>query len=211
MKKDFLKQATVGLLLMGMAACSQTAETTKIEPAKLDLDTNLCYYSGTEMRAPDWICGTPVDGYPVSAVGTFRDTKAGVSFARNQAAMDGRVQLATEMKAKVGAMVKNHAETTGVGDQETVDAVASVTQRQVTAELLYGAKAIQYRKGPDGTTYALVVMDPQQAANAAKQALQTSYKNQQAQWQRFLGEKAQNELSTEMDKMIAPEFGANPQ
>lgn len=211
MKKDFLKQATVGLLLMGMAACSQTAETTKIEPAKLDLDPNLCYYSGTEMRAPDWICGTPVDGYPVSAVGTFRDTKAGVSFARNQAAMDGRVQLATEMKAKVGAMVKNHAETTGVGDQETVDAVASVTQRQVTAELLYGAKAIQYRKGPDGTTYALVVMDPQQAANAAKQALQTSYKNQQAQWQRFLGEKAQNELSTEMDKMIAPEFGANPQ
>ena len=125
--------------------------------------------------------------------------------------MDGRVQLATEMKAKVGAMVKNHAETTGVGDQETVDTVASVTQRQITAEILFGAKAINYRKGPDGTTYALVVMDPQQAAVAAKQALQTSYKNQQAQWQRFLGEKAQNELEAEMDKMINSEFGAMPQ
>ncbi|MGB0809215.1 MAG: hypothetical protein ACPGYJ_09610, partial [bacterium] len=61
------------------------------------------------------------------------------------------------------------------------------------------------------TTYALVVMDPQQAAVAAKQALQTSYKNQQAQWQRFLGEKAQNELEAEMDKMINSEFGAMPQ
>ncbi|MEK9764706.1 MAG: hypothetical protein VW729_18640, partial [Deltaproteobacteria bacterium] len=142
---------------------------------------------------------------------SFRDTKAGTSFARNQATMDGRVQLATEMKAKVGAMVKNHAETTGVGDQETVDAVASVTQRQITAEILFGAKAISYRKGPDGTTYALVVIDSQQAAVAAKQALQTSYKNQQAQWQRFLGEKAQNELEAEMDKMINSEFGAMPQ
>ena len=80
-----------------------------------------------------------------------------------------------------------------------------------SSEILFGAKAINYRKGPDGTTYALVVMDSQQAAVAAKQALQTSYKNQQAQWQRFLGEKAQNELEAEMDKMINSEFGAAPQ
>ncbi len=44
-----------------------------------------------------------------------------------------------------------------------------------------------------------------------KQAHQTSYKNQQAQWQRFLGEKAQTELEAEMDKMINSEFGAAPQ
>jgi phosphotransferase system IIB component len=54
-------------------------------------------------------------------------------------------------------------------------------------------------------------MDPQQAANAAKQAIANSYKSKQAQWQRFLGEKAQNELESEMDKMINSEFGAAPQ
>ena len=84
---------------------------------------------------------------------------------------------------------ENHAETTGVGDQETIDTVASVTQRQITAEILFGAKAINYRKGLDGTTYALVVMDPQQTAVAAKQALQTSYKNQQAHGNGFLVKK----------------------
>ena len=192
MNKKVISKLGAALILIGVVACSSSSETTRIEPVKLEQDSNLCYFDDT-------------------AVGSFRDTKAGTSFARNQATMDGRVQLATEMKAKVGAMVKNHAETTGVGDQETVDTVASVTQRQITAEILFGAKAINYRKGPDGTTYALVVMDPQQAAVAAKQALQTSYKNQQAQWQRFLGEKAQNELEAEMDKMINSEFGAMPQ
>ena len=211
MNKKVIVQLSAALMLAGLVACSSSSKTTKIEPVALEQDPNLCYFDSTEMRAPDWICGTPVEGYPVAAVGSFRDTKAGTSFARNQATMDGRVQLATEMKAKVGAMVKNHAETTGVGDQETVDAVASVTQRQITAEILFGAKAINYRKGPDGTTYALVVMDPQQAANAAKQALANSYKNKQAEWQRFLGEKAQKELEDEMDKMINSEFGTAPQ
>ena len=210
MNKKVITQFAAAVMLTGVVACSSTSETTKIVPVALEQDYNLCYYGNSEMRAPDWVCGTPVEGYPVSAVGSFRETKAGTNFARNQATMDGRVQLATEMKAKVGAMVKNHAETTGVGDQETVDSVASVTQRQITAEMLYGAKPLNYRKGPDGTTYALLVLDPKQAASAAKQAMVTSYKNKRAEWQRFLGDKAQKELEAEMDKMIGNEFGTAP-
>ena len=36
--------------------------------------------------------------------------------------------------------------------------------------------------------------------------MMTSYKNDKAQWQRFLGEKSQAELEREMDKMIHNEF-----
>ncbi len=211
MKKKAISQIGAALILTGVVACSGSSGTTKIEPVALEQDPNLCYFDNTEVRAPDWICGTPVEGYPVAAVGSFRDTKAGTSFARNQATMDGRLQLAAQMKVKVGQMVKKHLETTGVGDQETIDAVASDTGRQITAEMLMGSKAVNFRKGPNGTTYALVVIDPKAAANVGQQALQTSYKNQQAQWQRFLGEKAQNELEAEMDKMINSEFGAAPQ
>ena len=120
--------------------------------------------------------------------------------------MDARVNIATEMKAKVGAMVKNFAQTTGVGDAETVDTVSSNTQRQITAEMLHGAKVLRYTKGPNGNTYALVTLDATMAATAAKQAMMTSYKNDKAQWQRFLGEKSQAELEREMDKMIHNEF-----
>jgi len=202
--KKFIIMAAAALLTVGAASCSKTVN---MEPVALEeLDPNECYFDGTDKLAPAWTCGFPVEGYAVTGVGTFRPTKAGQSFARQQAAMDARVNIATEMKAKVGAMVKNFAQTTGVGDAETVDAVSSNTQRQITAEMLHGAKVLRYTKSPDGSTYALVTLDPTMAAVAAKQALQTSYKNDQAQWQRFLGEKSQAELEREMDKMVQTEF-----
>ena len=84
MNKKVIVQLSAALMLTGLVACSSSSETTKIEPVALEQDPNLCYFDSTEMRAPDWICGTPVEGYPVAAVGSFRDTKAGTSFARNQ-------------------------------------------------------------------------------------------------------------------------------
>ena len=201
----FIKLSAIALLAAGAVACS--SNTVNMEPVALEeMDPNECYFDGTDKLAPAWTCGFPVEGYEVTGVGTFRPTKAGQSFARQQAAMDARVNIATEMKAKVGAMVKNHAETTGVGDAETVDAVSTITQRQITAEMLHGAKVLRYTKGPNGNTYALVTLDATMAATAAKQAMMTSYKNDKAQWQRFLGEKSQAELEREMDKMIHNEF-----
>ena len=203
--KKFYLLAAAALLAVGAASCS--SNTVNMEPVALEeLDPNECYFDGTDKLAPAWTCGFPVEGYEVTGVGVFRATKAGMSFARQQAAMDARVNIATEMKAKVGAMVKNFAQTTGVGDAETVDAVSSNTQRQITAEMLHGAKVLRYSKAPNGSTYALVTLDATMAAAAAKQAMQTSYKNDRAQWQRFLGEKSQAELEREMDKMIHNEF-----
>lgn len=202
--KKFIIMAAAALLTVGAASCSKTVN---MEPVALEeLDPNECYFDGTDKQAPAWTCGFPVEGYEVTGVGTFRATKAGTSFARQQAAMDARVNIATEMKAKIGAMVKNFAQTTGVGDAETVDTVSSNTQRQITAEMLHGAKVLRYTKAPDGSTFALVTLDATMAATAAKQAMMTSYKNDKAQWQRFLGEKSQAELEREMDKMIHNEF-----
>ena len=193
-------------------SCSGSSESTRIEPAKLEVaDPNDCVYPNSQTRAPEWVCGTPVDGYPISAVGEHRATKAGVSHARKMATQNGRTALAAEMKTLVGEISKNFMQTTGVGDQETVDAFTSVAQRQVTAETLFGSKAIQFKQGPDGTTYALVVMDPSQAANAAKQVLQTSYNNQKAQYQQFLAQKADAEVQAELDKAIGAATGATPQ
>ena len=204
--KKFIIMAAAALLTVGAASCSKTVN---LEPVALEeMDPNECYFDGTDKLAPAWTCGFPVEGYEVTGVGVMRPTKAGSSFARQQAAMDARVNIATEMQAKVGAMVKNYAATTGVGDAETVDAVSSNTQRQITAEMLYGAKVLRFTKSPNGSTYALVTLDATMAAAAAKQAMQTSYKNDKAQWQRFLGEKSQAELEREMDKMVHNEFQA---
>ena len=60
MNKKVISQVGAALILAGVVACSSSSETTRIEPVKLEQDPNLCYLDDTEVRAPDWICGTPV-------------------------------------------------------------------------------------------------------------------------------------------------------
>ncbi len=65
MNKKMISQLAVALILAGVVACSGSSETAKVEPVKAEQDPNLCYFDGTEMRAPDWICGLPPDGYEI--------------------------------------------------------------------------------------------------------------------------------------------------
>jgi len=206
MNKRMISQLGAALILTGVVACSGSSETAKVEPAKPVVDVEVCVFPGTDVAAPRWVCGTPVDEYELSAVGSFRKTKAGVSTARNQATAQGRAALAAQMKVKVGQMVKSYLGTTGVDDEETVDAATEDSIRQITADTLIGSKAINFRTGPNGVTYALVIIDAQAVNKAAKQAVATSLNNEKAQWQKFLMKKSQEELKAEMDKMFDSEF-----
>ncbi len=155
-----------------------------------------------EIAAPNWVCDMPVDGITVSAVGSFRQTKAGVQFQKTQATAAARNALASQMKVHVKRLVKNFTSTTGVGDDETVDTVSSDVSKQITNETLFGSKAYRTRTNPSTRTlYVFVGMDPEQAAANAQQALKTSYKNKKAMWQRFLAKKAGAELDAEIDKI----------
>jgi len=206
MNKKMISQLAAALILTGVVACSGSSETAKVEPAKPVVDVEACVYPGSDVQAPRWVCGLPVDGYELSAVGSFRSTKAGISTARNQATAQGRAALAAQMKVKVGQMVKSYLGTTGVADDETVDAATEDSVRQITAEKLIGSKAINFRTGPDGSTYALVVIDAQAVNKAAKESLATSLENKKALYQKFLMQKSQEELQAEMDKMFDAEL-----
>ena len=162
-----------------------------------------CTFPDTpDLGAPDWICDAPVDGVAVSAVGSFRATKAGTQFQKTQATAAARNQLAAQMKVHVKRLVKNYVETTGVGDDETVDAVSSDVSKQITNETLHGTKVFKTRVNPkSGVMYVLVGMDPANAAANAQEALKTSYNNQKAMWQKFMAKKAHAELDAEIDKI----------
>jgi len=155
-----------------------------------------------EIAAPNWVCDMPVDGISVSAVGSFRHTKAGVQFQKTQATAAARNALASQMKVHVKRLIKNYTETTGVGDDETVDTVSSDVSKQVTSETLHGSKVYRTRTNPSTKTlYVLVGMDPSQAAANAQEALKTSYKNKKAMWQRFMAKKGHDELDAELEKI----------
>ncbi len=177
-----------------LAACSSTGKRG---------EELACFYpDALSVQAPGWVCEQPVDGVQVSAVGSYRATKAGVQFQKNQAVAAARNQLAANMRIHVRQLIKNYTAVTGMGEAETVDAVSSDVSKQITKETLYGSKLYQYVVNPEtGTMYAVVGVDPANTLRNAQTALQTSYKNNQAMWQRFLADKEHNSLDEEIRKI----------
>jgi hypothetical protein len=179
------------VVTLGLAACG----STPVKPKVAD-----CTYFGTQDPAPLWICGAPVDGVEVSAVGSAEQSGAGESFMKQMAATDARVQLAQSMKVQVANMIKQYAETTGAGKDETVDKVNTSVTKQITNETLVGTKIFRTQSGTNGRYYVLLGIDAASVQKLTESAIKTSMNNDKALWQKFQAGKAQDELAADIAK-----------
>ena len=147
------------------------------------------------------MCGAPVEGVDLTAVGYADKTAAGPNFMKQMAATAARVELAQTMRIEVQNMIKQYAETTGAGDSETVDKVNSSVTRQITKETLVGSKILRQMPTPSGGMVVLVGLNADTMAQVAEQALKTSMANDKALWQKFQSEKSFDELAEEIAKL----------
>jgi len=129
--------------------------------------------------APKWVINPEIAG-DLSAVGSAKVGKAGIQFAKTEATALARDEIARIMGVKVKNMVRNFVQVTGVGDNETVDRVSKQVSTQVANQLLVGSKAKAQWLSPCNELFVLVTLDPKEAGRAVKEAVITSYKNQQA-------------------------------
>lgn len=178
-----------GMALSVLAGCGGAAQPTK---------TAECTYPGTQAAAPLWVCDAPVEGVEVSAVGSAQKSAAGHNFMKTMAVAAARDELARSMKVYVNNMVKSYVETTGAASAETVDKVNSSVSKQITKTTLEGSRLYRTSTAPDGTLFALVGLNKDQAKTQAKDALSNSMKNDAALWQQFKAKKAQDELAAEI-------------
>lgn len=158
--------------------------------------------AGEFANAPGWVLDPSMEG-GLSAVGSAKIGKAGLQFTRTEALANGRDELARIMSVKVKNLVKNFTQTTGIGDDETVDKVASQVSKQVASQTLNGSKQKSIWVSPSKELFVLVVLDPASVAQAIKENVQTSFKNEKAMWQQFQSKKAHDDLDSEIEK----EFG----
>lgn len=156
---------------------------------------------GSNQPAPEWICGAPVDGVDLSAVGYADKSGAGISFMKQMAATSARVELAQTFKVEVQNMIKQFSETTGAGDSETVDQVNTSVTKQITKETLVGSRIFRQMPTPTGGMVVLVGLAPETVTKLAENTLKTSMKNDRALWQKFQAGKAQDELAAEIANM----------
>jgi hypothetical protein len=187
----------ISIIALGVAACNTTP---KKEVKEVVAD---CVFPNSDKAAPLWVCDAPVEGVAVGATGSSPKSAAGIDFMKQQAATSARVRLAQQMKVHVANSIKQYAETTGVGDTETVDKVNTATTKQITDETLVGTKIFRSAQGPDGAMYVLVGIDEAATQKLTEVALKSSMNNERALWQKFQAGKAQDELAADIAKMKA--------
>lgn len=188
MKTRLLGLLTGSLLL---AACSSTPEAP---------EATCLFADGSNQAAPEWVCGEPVDGVALSAVGYGDKSGAGANFMKQMAATAARVELAQVLQVNVQNMIKQYAETTGAGDAETVDRVNTSVTKQITDQTLVGSKILKQMPTPSGGLVVLVGLDPDSVDGIAKSLLRTSMRQEQALWQKFQADKSFDELAEEISQ-----------
>jgi hypothetical protein len=183
------------------SSTSPAAETqSSPEPVMeaVTLDPKTCYYPGSDAPAPGWVCDQPVKGLALSAVGIAEPSSGGISFMKTLAAADGRGRLAAQMQVQVDQMVKQYLGSTGRGDRETIDAVASVTTKTLVRQDLVGSRVYQTRTGPNGRLFALVGLDPANYASVVENAALDSMNNHRSLWQAFKAEQSFEEMASDL-------------
>ncbi|MDR0453289.1 MAG: SUMF1/EgtB/PvdO family nonheme iron enzyme [Deferribacteraceae bacterium] len=152
--------------------------------------------------APGWVTGNSDGG--VTSIGTATIGNAGMSMARTMALGNARDEMARSISVKVNNMLKDFTQVTGIGDAAVVDKVTSSVSQQVASQTLQGS----FQKGswvsPCNELYVLMALDAAVVQAAVKQQVNSSYKNEKALWQQFQAQKAQDELSSAIEKEFSP-------
>ena len=156
---------------------------------------NCTFPDAPDIAVPDWVCGMPVAGIAISAVGIAQPTSAGVSHQTNIAEADGRAKLGKEFESQVQNMTKTYIGTTGIGDSETVDKVTQDVTKTVSNQTLYGSKKYNTRVSPNGVMYVLMGMSETNTRKAVAEVVADSMDNDQALWQEFKAQQGFDEMA----------------
>ncbi len=178
-----------------VALAAATLFTGCLGGGQPDKDFSKCYKQGEEV--PKWVCKPKMEG-AIVAVGTG---EAG-ALQEDEAMADGRDKLASQLSIKVSNLMKKFVATTGTGTSQTTDKAMSKVSKQLASETLVGTKKYNEYENAKGTLYILVGMPTNQADlnNKIDNAVKTSFKNDQAMYQKFLASKADGALDAELEK-----------
>ena len=194
--KTLTSAALAALLALSFAGCGGAEP----QPQQAEFDDR-CKISGE--LAPEWACGnTPYYKDSLVAVGIASPTKAGPAMQRTLAQANGRDNLSRQVETIVKNKVENFTRTTGVGDDEVVDRVATEVSKQLSKTTLRGSRQLKsFTDSKTGDLYVLMGSPTKEVMDAAKKQVKTSFKNDQALWQQFQSKNALEQL----DKDFAAE------
>jgi hypothetical protein len=187
---QLIKIAVSGAIALSFIACAGEQPAPQVEG---------CNMAGP--NSPMWVCEPMMEG-SITAIGVAQKSPAGVGFQRTEATAQGRDELTRILNLKVSNMVKSFAQSTGIGEAQTMEKVSSQVSKQVASETLSGSRVVKtHVNQSNGELFVLMAIDTQAVQDYAKKAVATSMKNDEALYQQFMAKKAQEELEKEIEKL----------
>ena len=195
MKKNIVSITAATVVAFTLVGCG--GETPK--PAAAAAATTTFGCKQENVPAPKWTCIPMVEG-AYAGVGIAEKSAAGMSHMRKVALMNGRSDLAQQIKVEVKSRMKGFTQTTGSADSETVDKMTQAVDDQLAKVNLSGSKAVDYWEAPSGNIYLLVTVPEDYINGQVKNAAKTSLKNDNALWQQFQASKAFDSMDKALEK-----------
>lgn len=190
MLKTLFTLSIATAVMLGVTGCSSKGEALSQAPKEIKNELS---------DAPKWVLSQENEK-GINTAGSAKIGKAGMQFAITEAEANARDQMARQMQVKVANMVKNFTQQTGVGDGQTVDKVVSSVSKQVTQQELIGTQRKDMWVSPSGELWVLMSMSDQSVL-AVKNAVKSSFNNDDALHQQLQAKQAQDELDKELEKL----------
>jgi len=170
-----------------MLACAQ--HNTKQENLAL-----ACLFPNKQ-AAPAWVCGKPVPGLALQAVGVADKSVAGTNYMHDMARIAAEKHLTEAFKIHAGKSVIQYLTSINVQSEDAIKAGASAI-KSISIKTLAGAKQYRFELGPEGRAYVLLGLDENTRSALLESVLKTSINNDQALWQKIKMQKSFDEVVT---------------
>ena len=195
MNTNIVKPVAIALLLSAiLIGCSDK------KPTYEEVADTRCHQDG--ILAPDFTCD-PISNGSVVALGIAKmNAGQDKAYQRTEAMSSARDGLVRQIEVKVSNLFKKYKGTTGSGAEATFDKATSDVSKQLASQTLNNSKQIgkSWRHPKTNELFIMVGISTEDVLDKMDESVKTSFKNDKAMYQRFLAEKANGELASELEK-----------
>ncbi len=145
---------------------------------------------------PQWYQEPTSLGDKYAASGSAKPNRGGdMELQRIEASAIARAELARQMELRVKDMFKRATQELGMGETQTMDHAVQYATKQISdVTLRHSQQKKLFLDSESGVLYTLYVLDSISADEQIKQSVSTSFKNEDALWQKFQATQAWKEL-----------------
>lgn len=149
----------------------------KLAKARLaKLNKMKCIFPNSGKGAPIWLCGAPVEGVAIGAVGSSTNSELGVDFMKQRAVADAR-EVITRLHFSSDFLVKaseNEDKSADAASQEEISDLPAL--QPIIDQVSQDGKILKDIIGPDGAMYVYIGLDEAAVLKLKKFAAKQSKK-----------------------------------